>query len=251
MKKLAKMLLQTLALALVAAPFAAAGKDCITDVIVIGGNEAETSALKEAYQNQGWTVFDQDLNAGAGGDYIYLLAKIADSASVSNGFITGFHIATDEAANEDERMVDGYVFHRAHYYGGAHFMSRKGDLNSNAGGDTIRLYYTKAPSPYYNSVIANIFFDNDPVGALGANGDSSGYDLNANCNASRILPRLAAPEAHRARHLALRHALHSALGLRPRRGALRLLRSSLRSPNLIAFGDRRILPSLRSAATFT
>ena len=43
--------------------------------------------------------------------------------------------------------------------------------------------------------------------------------------------------------------LHSALGLRPRRGALRLLRSSLRSPNLIAFGDRRILPSLRSALT--
>ena len=41
----------------------------------------------------------------------------------------------------------------------------------------------------------------------------------------------------------------SALGLRPRRGALRLLRSSLRSPNLIAFGDRRILPSLRSALT--
>jgi hypothetical protein len=30
---------------------------------------------------------------------------------------------------------------------------------------------------------------------------------------------------------------------------LRLLRSSLRSPNLIAFGDRRILPSLRSALT--
>ena len=185
MKKLAKMLSQTIALALVAAPFAAAGKDCITDVIVIGGNEAETSALKEAYQNQGWTVFDQDLNAGAGGDYIYLLAKIADSASVSNGFVTGFHIATDDAANEDELMVDGYVFHRAPYYGGAHFMSRKGDLNSNAGGDTIRLYYTKAPSPYYNSVIANIFFDNDPVGALGANGDSSGYDLNANCNATK------------------------------------------------------------------
>ena len=62
-------------------------------------------------------------------------------------------------------------------------------------------------------------------------------------------PRLAAPGAHRARRLALRHALHSALGLRPRRGALRLLRSSLRSPNLIAFGDRRILPSLRSALT--
>ena len=41
----------------------------------------------------------------------------------------------------------------------------------------------------------------------------------------------------------------SALGLRPRRGALRLLRSSLRSPNLVASGDRRILPSLRSALT--
>jgi hypothetical protein len=49
--------------------------------------------------------------------------------------------------------------------------------------------------------------------------------------ASRILPRLAAPEAHRARRLALRHALHSALGLRPR------------------LSPRCARPSLRSAAT--
>ena len=44
-------------------------------------------------------------------------------------------------------------------------------------------------------------------------------------------PRLAAPEAHRARRLALRHALHSALGLRPR------------------LSPRYARPSLRSAAT--
>ena len=49
--------------------------------------------------------------------------------------------------------------------------------------------------------------------------------------ASRILPRLAAPEAHRTRRLALRHALHSALGLRPR------------------LSPRCARPSLRSAAT--
>ena len=53
--------------------------DFITDVMVIGGSKSEVNSLKNTYTSQGWTVIDQDLNAGAGSssDYIYLLYKAA------------------------------------------------------------------------------------------------------------------------------------------------------------------------------
>ena len=52
----------------------------VTDVMVIGGTQAETNALKTQYQSQGWTFVNQDLNQGAGGDYIYLLYKTDSDA---------------------------------------------------------------------------------------------------------------------------------------------------------------------------
>ena len=48
----------------------------ITDVMVIGGSKSQVNALKASYGEQGWTVIDQDLNAGASGDYIFLLYKV-------------------------------------------------------------------------------------------------------------------------------------------------------------------------------
>ena len=43
-------------------------RDLITDVMLIGGTQSETNALKTTYTNQGWTVIDRNLNQGAGGD---------------------------------------------------------------------------------------------------------------------------------------------------------------------------------------
>ena len=63
--------------------------DFITDVMVIGGTKAETNALKTQYQSQGWKVNNQDLNEGAGGDYIYLLYKTASDTDPNAIFITG------------------------------------------------------------------------------------------------------------------------------------------------------------------
>ena len=62
----------------------------VTDVMVIGGTRAETNNLKAQYQSQGWTVVDQDLNQGAGGDYIYLLYKTDSDANPDATFITYF-----------------------------------------------------------------------------------------------------------------------------------------------------------------
>ena len=65
MKRIARLLM--LASLAAAAPVHAA--TFVKDVMLIGGNESETTALKTSYAAQGWTVIDQDLNAGAGGDY--------------------------------------------------------------------------------------------------------------------------------------------------------------------------------------
>ena len=85
------------ALLVVAGAFAASAVECITDVMVVGDS---ASSVTNSYAAQGWTVIKQDLNAGAGGDYVFLLYKSADSASVSNGFITGFYIKTGDVINE-------------------------------------------------------------------------------------------------------------------------------------------------------
>ena len=134
-KRIAAMLLAA------AVAFTASVLDCITDVMVVGGAD---ESVADSYAEQGWTVIAQDLNAGcgSGSDYIYLLYKSADSASVSNGFITGFYIKTGAVTNELTHAGRGY--HLAPCAGDDYFVKeRQGDLNSNAGGD----YSTCTSSP--------------------------------------------------------------------------------------------------------
>ena len=51
----------------------------ITDVMVIAGDQSQTNGYKTQFQNQGWAVINNDLNAGAGGKFIYLLYKTDES----------------------------------------------------------------------------------------------------------------------------------------------------------------------------
>ena len=79
------------------APHAASATECITDVMLVGSSWYQgLTNMIASYQAQGWKASTQDLNSGCGSDsdYIYLLYKSADSASVSNGTITGFYIKT-------------------------------------------------------------------------------------------------------------------------------------------------------------
>ena len=163
---------------------AAAGTTCITDVMVVGG---ENKSVTNSYAAQGWTVIGQDLNAGAGGDYVFLLYKSADSASVSNGFVTGFYIKTGASGVADELTHDGRVYHLAPCAGDADFVGGKGDLNSKTTkpGDVIHLYYTKSAIPG-NSVVTGITFNDTQSGAVGTNGGTTGYDLNEGANGGYI-----------------------------------------------------------------
>ena len=172
--------LLALALALGAAvPFAATAETFITDVMVVGG---ENKSVTNSYAAQGWTVIKQDLNAGAGGDYVFLLYKSADSAIVSNGFITGFYIKTGSSDVTPTRTYKDWFYRLVPYDGGKHFMGQKGDLNSNTGDSSaaIHLYCTK--SAFSDSrAVTGISFNGTQKGDSGEEGGSTGYELSKGC----------------------------------------------------------------------
>ena len=114
----------------------------IKDLMLIGGSESEVNSLKTTYQNQGWTVIDQNLNAGcsSSSDRIYLLCKYDTSSGANFGYVADLYISTASGTAPDTRTVNGRTFYLVPYDGGSHFEEKKGDLNSNAGGADIHLY---------------------------------------------------------------------------------------------------------------
>ena len=151
----------------------------IKDVMLIGGTLSETTELKTQYQAQGWSVINYDLNHGCSGstDYIFLLYKAEEDTSGDRDYVTGFYIKSGASGVTNTLTSGGKTYTLTPYAGGSHFRGQKGDLNSNAGGDSIHLYYTKDNSS--GTAITTATFNTTKSGALGANGGSTGYDLNA------------------------------------------------------------------------
>ena len=146
----------------------------ITDVMVIGHKEESSiTALRDKYRNQKWTIVDWDLNDGAGGSYIFLMYKTGSS----NG-ITGFYLRTSDKNDSPASLThDGRTYYRADYDGSDGFKNAKGDLNNEAKGKFIHLYYTKDPTNTGRAVY-RVYFDRDATSAVGANGSSTSCDLN-------------------------------------------------------------------------
>ena len=144
----------------------------ITDVMTVDSQNHST------YTAQGWTVIGKDLNAGAGGKYIYLLYKTNSSQGSSGTPITGFYIKTGEGR-------PGSISHGGRTY---YPVTANGaaDLNSGANGAYIYLYYTKdAFSPA--RAVTSIYFNSTSAFAVGANGGTSGgYDLNSGAHGEYI-----------------------------------------------------------------
>ena len=177
------MKMKIIALLMVAGAFAVSAETtCIPDVMLIGGSESDVRDLKNAYTNHGWTVVEKDLNAGCGSssDYIYLLVKSASVEDATNGFITGFYIKTGSSGVTQTMPYEDRTYRLVPYVGGSHFEERQGDLNSNAGGETIHLYCTKSAFSDGRGV-TGVTFNDTKDGAVGADGGSTGYDLNKGC----------------------------------------------------------------------
>lgn len=163
-------------------------EDYITDVMVIGGNKTETDNLKASYTAQGWTVIDQDLNAGAGSgsDYIYLLYKKASEINAGvNAFITDFIVSTSSETVPDNITLSNGTYHLVTYDGSDYFKNNKGDLNSHCGSSsaTIHLYYTKeyALNGKDYGTVKSIFFNATADGGVTTTDGTTGYDLNTGC----------------------------------------------------------------------
>ena len=148
--------------------------DFIIDVMLIGGSKSEVNNLKTSYEKKGWTVIDQDLNkgCGSGSDYIYLLYKTASGNNENAAFITDFYISTASGTVPEGVIYNGRTYSLTSYDGGSHFKSVQGDLNSNAKGDNIHLYYTKNNDD--NRGIKSITFNGTKSGAVGENGGTTG-----------------------------------------------------------------------------
>ena len=188
----AMMLLATLLLTLIAQTAWADEDDhdwpeYITDIILVGGTESEANAAKTAHSD--YTFINVNLNSSAGGDYIYLGYKKSKYANVNGGYITALYLTTRSAGDcYDNLTFDGVEYTRTPCYGGNHFVNEvKGDLNSNAGGEDIHLYYTKHNFYDDKRVISDITIwagkdrDHSTPGGytkLGFNGGTSEFDLN-------------------------------------------------------------------------
>ena len=150
-----------------------ADTNLFSEVKVVGGG----SSCYEDYS--GWSHYDQDLNDGAGGDYIYLLAKKKENLP-DGEYITDFRIVTTDTRNvSDVIEEDGITWHLAPYDGDSHFKSSKGDLNSGASGKCIYLYYTKTMFADKRAV-NHIWFNSEKAGSV------SGADLNAGASGDYI-----------------------------------------------------------------
>jgi len=161
--------------------------DYISDVVLVGGTQEEVNTLIDSYKSKGWTLVNNDLNAGAGGDYIYLLYKKESSEGINRGYITHFYIKKGTWPFPDDIKVQDVDFHLVSYKGGDHFRGQRGDLNSNTGdnSDPIHLYYTRTLF-VDQQVVTDITFNSTKSGALGANASSEGYDLNAGAGGKYI-----------------------------------------------------------------
>ena len=170
MKKL--LLILSILVAMVAHAMA---DNFVTDVMVIGGTQAETNALKTQYQSQGWTFVNQDLNQGAGGDYIYLLYKTDSDANPDATFITYFSwlsFYTDEFS-----MMSG-TFYPVAYDGGSQFVESQGNLNCGTSGYPFYLYYTKDSNGGTDNphIVKSISFNSNSEGSM-----PEGADFNWEC----------------------------------------------------------------------
>ena len=142
-------------------------------VKLIGAPQSEIGRLKSASKNQGWTVIESNLNAGAGGDVIYLCYK---KASGSDRAITDLYLSSNSNPVSNTLSISGRTYTLCPYEGGSHFKDIKGDLNSNAGGDDIHIFYTT--DNIDGKVVTGIKFNSSGAGAVCKDRSSTPYDLN-------------------------------------------------------------------------
>lgn len=119
----------------------------VTDMVFVA-DESEWNARSKC--PAGYQLINADLNAGAGGYFIYLCYKLGDN--VNEAYTDFFMEYTGAAKNPETKSMN----HNSNY---ANYTRIGADLNKGAGGDYIYLWTTKAKTlpPITNMAVA---FDN-------------------------------------------------------------------------------------------
>ena len=168
----------------------------ITDVMLIGGGKSTANDLKAKYQGEGWQVIDKDLNAGAGGAYIFLLYKseAGQSMNFDQKYITDLLLVDKEIAkdgvdyqNTESFVHAGRTYHKVRGGGDDNFKSYGRNLNHQAkkGGDHIYLYYTREKFDD-DRVVASVDCNGTEEGGVGNMGSADALDLNRNASGEYI-----------------------------------------------------------------
>ena len=111
-------------------------EEYITGLKVVGrDSKTEMNAQKETLKNQGWKIVDTDLNQSAGGYYIYLMYKTNTTANPESGYVTDIIAKKTNEPN-------GFTWNGRKYYK-VPTDGFDGDLNKNAAGSYIYLYFTR------------------------------------------------------------------------------------------------------------
>ena len=138
----------------------------ITDVMIAIGKSNRDKYVTD----YGWTAIDYDLNAGAGGAFVYLLYKTTNSTGSSGTPITDFYLKT--GANPPTSLE----YNRRTYYAAPGIGGT--NLNYDTDGTKIYLFYTKDDFPFPNRAVTSITFDNNSANAVPENGGYDPCDLN-------------------------------------------------------------------------
>ena len=165
----------------------------ITDVMLICGGANTIASLRSTYLEQGWWINYQDLNEDAGGPFINLLFKTDNETGSSSNYITDFYIKKlsepDQSSHHNYLIYEGRNYYLTPGGGNDDFNSHGCDLNHGVGGDYLYLYYTKDAFSTARAINRITFqpirsesasiIDNAKKGAVGANGEGEGCDLNS------------------------------------------------------------------------
>ena len=160
--------------------------DYVTDIMVIGhDSKRQVGYLYDNYKGAGWKCIDWDLNDDAGGHYIYLVYKTNTCPQNSGTPITDLYLWSKDYAGPASLVHNGRTYYRVGADGDATFIGHQGDLNCNAGGNWIQLYYTKDQYKPYRYVF-DISVDKVWRGCLGENAGSTPGDLNRGAGGNDI-----------------------------------------------------------------
>jgi hypothetical protein len=172
--------------------------DYVTDIVVIGhDSERQVGYLYDNYKGAGWIGIDRDLNDGAGGHYIHLVYKTNKSPQNSGTPITNVFLRLSDGPGPASLVHEGRTYYRVGADGDSRFISSGGDLNCNAGGRWVQLYYTKDDNHLVH--LTSITINGEKSGAVGRNGSDEPCDLNTSAGGDDIY-------MHITRGLASNHA---------------------------------------------